>query len=183
MNTSDISDFSYYENVIILNQEDLNNKLKLIEKMIRSSREYKAYIKCTRETDDIKGCAFFTDKNLDEVVLEIHHLIHLYDLCVIAGSKLLDNLKDDEFLLASDIAKEVILMHMKDLIPVVSLTQTIHQLVHNGEYSIPKDTKQLHLGEYAEFIKEYKDYLNKDYIVNLYTNYNVNKEEIEKIFK
>ena len=180
MKTTDISDFSYYENSIILNEETLTSKIKFIERMVRSSKEYKDYIKCVRETDDIKGCAFFKDKNLEEVVLEIHHLITLWDLCMMCGLKLIDNLDKEEFLLCSDVAKEVIFLHMKDMIPVVSLTQTIHQLVHNGEYKIPPDTDQLHLGDYKEFIKEYKNYLNKEDTIKFYKYFNI---DVENLFK
>lgn len=181
MKTTDFSNFQYYENIMILTEEDLLKNLQRIERVIRSSKEYKDYIACTRETDDIKGCSFFTEKNLEECTLEIHHIVHLADLVIIAGKKLLKSLPEQDCLLCMDIAKEVLLMHFKDLIPVISLTKTIHELYHAGQYTLPKKSKQLHLGDYKKFLEEYREFLDKEYIKKLYTYFGIDEKELDTL--
>ena len=48
------SQYLWEDKGTILNEETLTSKIKIIERMVRSSKEYKDYIKCVRETDDIK---------------------------------------------------------------------------------------------------------------------------------
>ena len=184
MKITDITDFSYYENSVILNYDDLQKKIPLIERLFRNSREYKNYISYIRESNNIRGCAFFTDKDTDDVDIEIHHIINLYSICDIAGRKLLDTLDNDKFLFTYDILKEVIEIHMKDLIPVISLTRTIHQFYHSGQYELPKNSKELHLGNYRKFIQEYKNYLNKEEISKIYTYFNdINNSEFNEFLE
>ena len=143
------------KNIRIYTYDDLQKFIPRIERIIRSSPEYKQYLHYIYETLQIRNCDYFTEWNIEEnITFNIHHLITLYNLVEIVGAKLL---LDNDYIYTFDVAKEVILLHFKDYVPVILLTQTIHEALHAGLYKIKKDSKSLNLGKYKEFVKEYKD--------------------------
>lgn len=134
-----------------------SNLIKKIESMVRNSKEYRGYLAYIKEHLEIKNCAFFEDIDFveNELTLHFHHLITLYDLVIIVGCKMISELKGDEYLLTFDIAKKVIQEHLDDNIPGAMLSKTIHEMVHAGLKTIPKNSKEVHLGNYKNLINKY----------------------------
>lgn len=129
--------------------------------MIRTSPEYKYYLKYIYEDLQIRNCDFFKEWEVEEVDMEFHHILFLADLVILQGTLMLCNLKEGEFLTTFDIAKEVILLHFEDLVPGIILSTTIHQAFHAGLYTLNKDSKSLNLGNYKEFVKRFGKFLTE----------------------
>ena len=52
----------------------------------------------------------------------------------------------------------------------------LHELYHTGQYELAKDSKELHLGRYESFIKEYEGYLDAkeaEKLTKLYKYFNI----------
>lgn len=162
----------YLDYLKITSPDDLtDNIVKKIESMIRNSKEYRGYLSFIKEYLSIRNCAFFEKIDFvdQELSIEFHHLITLYDLVTIVGCKMISELKEKEFLLTFDIAKEIIMEHLNDNIPGVMLSRTIHEMVHKGIYTIPKTSKEVHLGNYETFIRTYYEYLTEKDIKTIKT--------------
>lgn len=150
-----------FEEIKIKTPDDITDNIKRIEKMIRTSPEYKLYLSYIYEDLKIKNCDYFKKWGKDdEVDMEFHHIITLYDIIMLQGSLMLLNLKDNEYITTFDLAKEVILLHYEDLIPGIILSTTIHQAYHAGLYQLDKNSNSVNLGNYTEFIKRFSQLLN-----------------------
>lgn len=181
MKTTDIVREDYYDRSIITSMDDLINSTKRIESLFRNSREYRNYICSVREGLEKKNCAYFTDKDFSEATLELHHIYSLYDITMLVGTKLLTELDKDQFLTVYDIVNELIDFHMKDQPIVIMLSRTVHELYHSKQYELPRDSKELHLGKYESFIKEYREYLDseeKDKLIKTYKYFNIDITEL-----
>lgn len=181
MKTTDIVREDYYDRSIITSLDDLINSAKRIESLFRNSREYRNYICSVREGLGKKNCAYFTDKDFNEATLELHHIYSLYDITMLVGTKLLTELDRDEFLTVYDVVNGLIQFHMKDYALIIMLSKTVHELYHSGQYELPKDSNELHLGNYTGFIKEYREYMDKEEVeklTKLYKYFNVDITEL-----
>lgn len=164
-----------------VNISDLKNKqkfIKRVERLIRSSMEYKDYIRFLRENVDMDSCAFFqrvtsnTTNNLGNkrVKIEIHHEpLTLYDYVAVVLEKYIAS---GEEINAMYIAEDVMELHYKNQVGLIPLSKTIHQIVHNTQ----KVTIPIFMcyGAYTEFLKDYADYI--DMVPNL-------REKIERKVK
>ena len=143
-----------------IKREDINDKLiKRIERIIRSSIEYKEYIKFLKEELDLNYCSFFSNVNWDDVTIEMHHsLFTLYDITVIVLNKqLINNINVTVW----DVADEVMLIHYRNIIALTPLSTTVHELVHTGDVFVPL---QMQYGDWITFWNEYKNYMTSDQI-------------------
>ena len=149
----------YCESFYFMDMYDENLYKKFIkqtERIIRSSKEYNAYIEELRTNihalnyDSIMSNICNADADL-----EIHHYpLTLYDIVeVIVNYHLINKDKITSF----SIAKEVMECHFKNIIGIVSLTTTNHQLAHTGSIFLNK--KQI-FGNYEEFLNIYSNGVN-----------------------
>jgi hypothetical protein len=129
-----------------------------IERLIRSSKEYKKYIELLRSN--------LSALNIDNILsnitnadaeLEFHHYpLSLYEIVdIVCTSKFLNKEKFTSF----SVAKEVMESHYINIIGLVPLTKTNHELAHNGDLFISK--KQI-FGDYSRFIDIYKNSVSAD---------------------
>jgi len=169
-----------FEDVKINTIETLEPVVKKIESMIRTSKEYRAYLHYTK--DDLNMRFSQTWKNIDfienKISMEVHHLIKLYDIVMMVGTDMVLNLSGTEYLMTWDIAKEVINLHLSDMLPVVCLAVTEHEMAHAGLLDITNDNAMVHLGNYNSFIYTYQNYLTSDEY-DIYKKYGVSQETID----
>lgn len=151
-----------YENLKITNIDDLFDSMKNIESMIRRSRSYRNVLRYLKEDCSLRYSLTFPNIDFVEEKLsyEMHHIITLGSLVILIGSKMISDLKKDEYLLEFDIAKKVIEYHLEDKVPLIMLSKTEHELVHTGEFTFTKEHPSIHLGKTQEFINEYKELLS-----------------------
>lgn len=178
-----------FDNMKIYNMLDVEDASGNIEKLIRNSREYRAYLSYCKDSLNMRYSASYPNLDFVEnnISLEIHHIIQLYDLVNIVGHELLSHLKVGEYILSYDIAKAVIMLHMNDMIPVMSLSITEHQLetehiLYFENMKYPDDNSymnKIHMGNFNEFLKVYGNYISVAYpqYITFYKNHGVNYEQ------
>lgn len=135
----------YYDDVAV------KKFLKNTERLIRQSREYHTYIELLRGSYSVLNrdniLSNLTNADVD---MEFHHFpFSLYDICSIVLTK---HMLDKKNISSFGLAKEVMELHYKHFIGLVSLMETNHDLAHNGSIFISK--KQI-FGDYSSFMKLY----------------------------
>ena len=138
---------------------DKDKFIKRIERQIRSSNEYRDYILYLKDYVDMTKCAFFNNVENAEgtkVRIEIHHEpLTLYDIVKIVINRFID-----ECIPLNDlyIADEVMEIHYNNMVGLVPLSKSVHQIIHHGnDIIIPLS---LVFGDYSSFIEKYNDYLD-----------------------
>jgi len=136
---------------IELDDKEYKRFVSGVERLIRSSGEYKDWVNYCRESLGAATCAF-TNETLDETGdIEIHHYpFTLFDIVKIT----IDNRIYNETPFSSfDIALEVIKLHFELKVGFIPLAGTIHKKYHNGFLSIPASYIS---GNYKGFVREYE---------------------------
>lgn len=159
---------------IVLNDKDKLMLTKMVETVVRRSLEYKQYIQFLKEEIDMTQCAFFnsiSNKNGVSVSIEIHHEpFTLFDITNIVIEKFIDLGFDLNPLL---IAEEVMSLHYKNMVGLIPLSVTVHELVHNGNLFIPLQNVY---GNYLQFLEEYGEYVSDSIKSLLETKLRMSKE-------
>lgn len=141
--------------------KDKDKFIKRIERVIRSSMEYRDYIAYLKEYVNMNQCAFFNNvENAqgNRVRIEIHHEpLTLYDIVKVVVNKYIQEAIPLNKLYIAD---EVMNLHYTNQVGLIPLSKSVHQIVHNSnDIIIP-----LHMvyGNYKQFLEEYNDYLSID---------------------
>lgn len=136
--------------------KDINHYFKDVEKDVRQSFEYRAFIKYIRENMNMDRCAFINGVSNEEsfdIKIEIHHYpFSLRDIVEIVYKK---RAYYHESIDISMVAKEVMELHYKLIIGLIPLSETVHELAHNGRLFIPADVV---MGRYNVFVDYYKPF-------------------------
>jgi hypothetical protein len=141
------------------NEKDYVKLIKKIERMVRTSYEYKNYIKYLKEEIDMNQCSFFNKLTRDMISIEIHHApLTLFEIVSIVFGKHLKQSGADGIDIFS-IADEVTRIHYEGLVGLIPLSLTVHQLVHRGDIFIPVDKVY---GNFQMFYDTYKKYFSED---------------------
>lgn len=150
------------EYTITLDNSKAKSKfIKRCERTIRSSMEYRDYIAYLKEYVDMNHCAFFNNVengNGNRVRIEIHHEpFTLYDITNVVLNRFL---KDGIPLNELYIADEVIRLHYENMVGLIPLSKSLHQMVHfSDNIVIPFN---MIYGDYRRFMDEYADYFDYD---------------------
>ena len=150
--------------VSLLSDKDREKYVKRIEKIVRSSEEYKDYIKYLKDSMELDSCIFFNKisssknkGNRGHVSVEIHHdPLTLFDIVSVVLSKF-----EDQGLPYNDllIADEVMLLHYENEVGLVPVSKTAHEMLHNSEkLFVPLN---MIYGEYSRFLTEYDKYIDE----------------------
>ena len=144
----------------IMSDKDKVKAIKTAERMIRSSLEYKAYIKYLKQYIDMTKCSFFNNVNNKDgkrVSIEIHHEpFTLFDITQAVLEKQLDETGEVNLF---NIAEEVMRLHYQCKVGLIPLSATVHELVHLGQVFIPLQSPR---GDYISFLEEYDRYITMD---------------------
>lgn len=138
--------------------------IKAVEKLVRTSKYYKRYIKYIKEDVGLKFCQVLSNvKQEDEdslVEIEMHHgpILTLFDyISIVVDHMIYHNKKITTFKVADIIVEE----HFQNNIQIVMLSKTVHEQVH--ENNVFLSTKH-GFGDINTFIKKYKDGLSDEMI-------------------
>jgi hypothetical protein len=129
-----------------------------IEKLVRTSNEYKRYIELLRtNVSALNLDNILTNITNADAELEFHHYpFTLFDVVdILCVNKFINKKNFTSF----QVAKEVMDLHYKNLIGLVPLTKTNHELAHEGSLFISK--RQV-FGNYEEFIRMYDAAISVD---------------------
>ena len=154
------------ESVYDLNDEkDYDHYIKDCERIIRRSFEYKQFINYLRDNMNMNKCAFLSHVSNTEnygVKIEIHHYpFTLRDIVEIVYRK---RCHYEESLSVFMVAKEVMELHYKLMVGLIPLSETIHELAHNGKIFIPVDRV---LGRYNLFVDYYSPFISAEMLDTL----------------
>ena len=138
------------------NESEYNKFIKSVERMIRSSIEYRLWKSYLIDVLGMTTCVI-TDENLAELSLEVHH--HTPSLYLIVKAILNKTIDDDEYFSSYDIAIKVMEIHFKNQLGYVMMISSIHEKYHNGFLDIPIESVK---GNYMEFINNYSQYLDDE---------------------
>ena len=150
--------------VILNTDKDKVKFIKRCEKVIRSSMEYRDYITYLKENVDMANCAFFnmiSSKDSKRTKIEIHHEpFTLYDYVEVVVDRFIgEGLPLNDLM----IADEVMELHYNNLVGLIPLSKTIHEVVHNStKIFIPLN---MVYGDYSSFLDsdKYAPYLDELY--------------------
>jgi hypothetical protein len=165
-------------NYNIFNDKDKIKLIKSVEAMIRSSMEYKDLIKYLKDSIDMTKCSFFN--NIDsknarrKISIEIHHEpFTLYDITwIVLNKQMSENENINRFLLAN----EVMQVHYQNLVGLVPLSLTSHELVHTGKLFIPL---QYLYGNFTQFFETYSSFISDEMNDILQTKLSLSKEAMD----
>lgn len=161
----DIEKPSY--SVCLSSDKDAIKFIKRVERIVRTSTEYRDYIAFLKEYVDMTACTFFNKVDSAEsrkIHVEIHHEpLTLMDIVSVVTNKwIADGIPLNDLL----IADEVMELHYCNLVGLVPLSKTVHETIHHNN---PNAIIPLYVvyGNYKEFIVQYEDYLTDDIIDKL----------------
>lgn len=147
--------------VYLASDKDRTKFITRIEKICRSSMEYKDYIAFLKEYVDMTKCKIFkgvTNVENRKIKIEIHHEpFTLFDIVATVLNKW-----EAEAIPLNDllIADEVMSLHYFNNVGLIPLSQTAHLMVHdNASVIIPL---YCIYGKYKDFIREYQDYISEE---------------------
>lgn len=133
--------------------------IKSCETMIRSSNEYKEYIGFLNKDLGITNCAILGNVSKNFATVEFHHYpFTLYDIVNLTVRKnIIEGKKFTSFLIAEEVLKD----HFDNLICLVPLSKTVHQLVHDNKIFI--NLNQIY-GNLEGFINKFESVMDEDMI-------------------
>jgi hypothetical protein len=136
---------------------EVEKVVKSTERAIRTSDEYSSYIGYLKEEVGMKRCAIMGGVSDELAEVEFHHYpFSLYDVCSIILS---DNVLNGTGTTSIKLAKEVLELHYENLIGVVPLCKTAHELAHAGEIFISLEQV---FGDVNEFVERFKTNIPED---------------------
>ena len=128
-----------------------------VERVCRNSRCYKKLIDFLRNYVDMNKCSFYKNiNNIDTSSIKIHIHHSPFTLFDISNIIYMKRMTMGESLSVTMVAKEVMYCHYNMWVGLIPLSETVHEMVHNGYLFIPTDAVY---GKYKEFVEQYKDYL------------------------
>ena len=136
-----------------------------IEKLIRSSFEYRQYVSICKTEFDLTRCKFIPDADLVDgnISLELHHYpFTLFDLTQAALRYEYGELDESLGVYKEDInifriAEHVMKLHYQGVVGLIPLSLTAHELAHNGDIFIPL-TEDYVFGSWKELYENQAEY-------------------------
>lgn len=170
-----VQDFSYnfFE---FEDPKKTNRYVKKIESIIRQSLEYRRYIKYLKNEIELTSCNFFKGIDTEEingVGIEFHHYpFTLYDITYTVLSDMTDYFTKP--VNTFDVANEVMKLHYENIIGLIPLSKTVHQLAHSGEVFI-----NMHdvFGNVNLFVNQYNKHIDDETKDKLYILNEMSKDE------
>lgn len=161
------------------------DKRKFIERtkrIVRSSKEYKDYIRYLKENMDMDRCVFFkkikhTSDNA--IKIEVHH--EPFTLDDIVRTVINKQLAEGRKLNDLDVANEVMELHYNDMVGLVPLSETIHELVHSDTNKVFVPLNMVY-GNFNKFFELYQDYMEDDILTRLEVKIDQTKNMTEDAF-
>jgi hypothetical protein len=142
----------------IFNEREYTKFIKEIERTIRRSNEYRDYVKAVKDEYPIMRVDnILSNISEDDASIELHHYpFTLYDIVDIFVS---DAISKEKLINSHRVAKEIMKLHYENIIGLVPMTITMHELTHQGLLFL---SKQQIFGNYQEFIDRYKNVITDD---------------------
>jgi len=155
------------------NDSEYNKFIKSVERMVRSSMEYKLWKSYLIDVLGMTTCVI-TDENLVELSLEVHH--HIPSLYIITKGILNKLIDEDQEFCSFDVATKVIELHFQNQLGYVMLCSSMHEKFHNGFLDLPIEAVR---GNYMAFVNEYSQYLDDEDLDKINSNIQTKESNCE----
>jgi hypothetical protein len=132
--------------------------IRKIENLIRGSYEYREYIKYLKESMDQNRCLFIraVDYRKKNATIELHHCpFTLWDIVDLHIRKAIN---ETGTVRTFEVVEQVLVNHQENLVGLVPLSETCHELVHEGNLFVPLDSV---FGNWPEFVSRYGEYITE----------------------
>lgn len=138
--------------------------IKSCEKAIRSDPRYTAY-KSRLMEQGFNRCAFYGKIDPEKITLEMHHgpIFNLYEIVSIVTDCMLS---EDGLVCTMDVVNEVLCAHERKEIQTIMLSQTVHEMVHDGDIFTHFNQA---FGNILAFVKRYKKGIRKEHLHTMIT--------------
>lgn len=163
----------FYKDVDYLaNLDNFVGFVKAVERQVRSDKHYNRYIAYVRNDIGLNCCQVLSNIVIDDeksvTKLEMHHgpILTLFDyVAIVVDWMIATNKRITTFSVANIILDE----HFNNNIQIVMLSETVHQLVHEGKVFLNINHA---FGDLNAFIKKYRAGISDEYIerINKYLN-------------
>jgi hypothetical protein len=168
-----IEPLSYTVN--IFTDKDKTKFVTECEKLIRQSLEYKDYIAFLKQNMDMTSCSFFnniTNENR-RFSIHIHHEpFTLFDITLAVTNRFIrEKIPLDYF----DVSEEVMKVHYQNMVGLIPLSTTVHEIVHDGQLFIPLQAVK---GNFVKFFSKYEEDISPDTKAILMAKIKMSKETI-----
>ena len=171
----------YTPDVDFDDKKSLASYVKSIKYMIRQSREYKSLMRFLKDKRGMNGCFFLPKVKKyrgSKVRIEVHHTgLTMEDIVLVVLTKRYKNEEDYGY---QAVAKEVMLAHYNGWISLTSLSETLHELIHNENSGLFIPLHMCDIGDATIFYEEYKDYMSKD-LIKKFEQYKILSSAVENI--
>lgn len=159
--TIEIGDMSRFdgEQYDLQDDRDFVKFVSDVERLARNSFEYRRLTWYCKNYLGMHECAVMRNVSSADggVRVEIHHSpLTLYDISITVIRKRLHN---NESMNIYDVCNEVLYAHYLKYVGLISLCQTVHEMVHNQFYFIPTDKQ---FGHYRPFVEAYYNYIDPE---------------------
>jgi hypothetical protein len=146
----------------IADPKEYKTFIRKCEAMIRTSNEYSKYISYLKGMLNINRCSIFGNITSEHASIEMHHYpFNLYEICEHTAEKLFSqNIPVTTFAISDEVMK----LHYDNMIGLVPLSVTAHELAHKGQIAI--NMLQV-FGNVKEYIHDFKDFISQDSIDNI----------------
>ena len=130
---------------------------RYIEALVRNSMEYRNYVRFLKDEVGLTSCTILSNiskTTTPDVTIEMHH----YPFCLmdIVDAVFRRRCEENESVSSMAVAGEVVELHYRNLVGLVPLTTTMHELYHNGKLQI--DMRSV-FGDVRAFAIAYQRYL------------------------
>lgn len=163
---------SYYKTIDdFIDETSYTKYVKEVEKLVRTSVDYKAFIDYIKNTVGLNFCQVFS-KIYDKVdaTIEFHHSpFTLYDICEVELAKFI---KLGKRINTFRIADSVLDLHFAMKIGGVLLSTTAHEMIHEQELFINLNQ---HIGDINQYIKENSEFFTPEVKYKLWNYVNICK--------
>jgi len=147
-----------FQNMTVLTDPNDVKGIKKIETLIRCSYEYNKYTQYLKNNLNMNMCSFFHNIKASKTLrIELHHApFTLFD---ITQSVVNRHIQDHGYAYEFDVANEVMYLHYENIVGLIPLSPTVHQLVHNFKVDVhPSQPK----GEWNEFVERYSPFFSDE---------------------
>lgn len=148
--------------------------IKKVEQMVRGSQEYRAFIRYVREELQFNHCSFLNTLDSGDVTIELHH--HPFTLFDIVSTELNRHIMQKKTFNTFSISFFVMSLHYQNMIGLVPLSKTFHEMVHSGNSAV-KIPKELVVGNFSKYYEENKDFM-AEATINRYVNWLIEIDDI-----
>lgn len=148
-----------YEDYNLYDPKQFKKYIDDIERNCRYSFEYNRWVYFLRENMNMNSCSIYqmvSNKETFKIKIHLHHEpLTLFDICMAVYKRRADCKED---LSIDAICNEVMYQHYMMRVGIIPLSETVHELVHNGFGFIPTYAV---FGKYWEFVDLYSEWIDE----------------------